>query len=96
MKTIVRVFPDYQSTGLWYGPGPGGANMCESEVAHVIPEHMLIALKYWHHIWEFCIGDDYKSTMSGRYEAQWNADGQSLVDAMNACQDEFEFIYSPY
>lgn len=97
-KPLIRVFPDYCSSGLWesYSEG-GGANMDESEVAHCIPAHLMIALKYWHMVWEDHI--EYWATKMlvddrvKRHVLQWEQDGITIVAAMNACQDEFNFVY---
>lgn len=94
MKKTIRIFPDYASSGLWESnPEGGGANMDESEVAHCIPAHLMIALKYWHLVWE-----DHAEHWA-KYESkitcahQWEQDGIAIVDAMNACQEEFNFVY---
>lgn len=93
MKKTIRVFPDYASSGLWESnPEGGGVNMDESEVAHCVPTHLMIALKYWHRCWED-YGEGWAEQVGSIYADQWEQDGITIVDAMNACQDEFEFVY---
>lgn len=94
MKTKIRVFPDYCSSGLW--EHPHGANLDESDVEHVVPKVIMIALKYWHRTWEGSEEywtDHVDSKAVQRYVEQWQQDGKDIVQAMNECQDEFEFIY---
>ncbi len=91
-KTKIRVFPDFMSSGFWVYPY--GANLCESEFESVLPPPLMIALKYWHWIWESNF--DYielEHTMSKDAQQVWEQDGITLVEAMNACQDEYEFVY---
>lgn len=85
MRTKIRVFPDYMSTGLW--DYPVGSMVDEDEIDHCIPAHLLVALKYWVRTWEFI------DSFSPEYMQEFKMDGQVIVDAMNACQDEFEFIF---
>lgn len=93
MKKQIRVFPDYISSGLW-GPNAGDCEIDPDEINHVVPEHLLVALYYWNCVWEWVIS----TTSDGRRASKtfcnkWQADGKTIVDAMNACQDEIEFIY---
>lgn len=92
----IRVFPDFLSSGFWHMP-PRGFNIDESEFEDVIPEHLLIAVRYWHWIWEKCYDEAFPDELSISEEAaiQFDKDGQALVDAMNKCQDKYEFGYIP-
>lgn len=83
----VKVFPDHLSSGLW---DENGANMDESQVAHVLNGEDLSNLKYWHEMWEFSIAEERMSQM---YIDRWHEDGQRMVDRWNAKQQEVEFIY---
>lgn len=89
----VKVFPDHMSSGLW---DENGANMDESQVAHVLDELDFICLKYWHEVWEFFIATDeeeFVTRASGSYIERWQQDGQKMVDRWNTKQQEVEFIY---
>jgi len=97
MKIKIRVFPDYCSSGLWGFP-PNHTNLDESQFADIIPEIIMIALKYWHRVWELTadyMAEDGVTSMSMSYRKKWDEDGQKIVDAMNKCQSEYEFIYEP-
>lgn len=83
-KEIVRVFPDYCSSGVWVE----GGNADPEELG--ISSTLRIALKYWHWIWEDRIGDDQK--LPQFYFDQWKEDGKTLVAAMNAENDKYEFV----
>lgn len=86
-KTIVKVFPDNLSTGLWINH----VNVDESRFAY-LPETVIIALKYWHAAWEFWI-DDGRATQS--FVDGWNYDGQKIVDVMNTYShgEPYTFVY---
>jgi hypothetical protein len=91
MRTI-KVFPDYCSSGLW----EDGANIDKSEFDGMVPETALIALKYWHWIWEVCQDDDYNLTFSPRWHRQWWEDGKDIIDCLNRHTEHFhdiQFIY---
>jgi hypothetical protein len=86
----VKVFPDFLSSGLWLvkecAESPKGyrtVSMDVSEIEHFVPESILIALKYWHHVWELMCDGDFNSTMSARYKKKWNEDGKLLVEVLN-------------
>lgn len=97
MKTIVKVFPDYCSSGVWLD----GYN-CDPDELEVSPA-LQLALKYWHEAWEFIIaedtddfGDDHpimKKKMTDAYVARWHEDGRKLVEMMSAENDKYEFVY---
>lgn len=87
MKKKFRIFPDHCSSGIW-GMPPDHANYDHSDIRDAVPEILIVALKYWHWIWEVR-GDN----MSAWSEMQFETDGQRIVDAMNAAQDKYEFIY---
>lgn len=91
MKTIVKVFPDYCSSGLW--ENVSGANMDESELEHVLDTTDFIALRYWHEIWEFFIAD---GPASETYKQRWNEHGKQLVEEWNKKQDKVQFVYKQY
>lgn len=84
MKKIIKVFPDNMSSGLW----ADGVNISEHEVR--LSKSCILALRYWHEMWEFAID---KGNMSDSYKMRWNEDGKRLVEAMNECQSEYEFVY---
>ena len=85
-KETIRVFPDYMSSGLWLTTG---ANIDVEYLENAVHPYLLLTLKYWHAAWEY--GNiDCKSTT---YRQQWNTDGQFLVDSMNTCQTQFNFVY---
>lgn len=89
---VIKVFPDYCSSGLW----EGGANCDESEFEGVLNASDFVALKYWHFIWE-CFADDGCSTklvkLSPSFWEQWVKDGKDMVDGWNTKQDVFKFVY---
>jgi hypothetical protein len=94
MQTI-KVFPDFMSSGLWLQrDGLPHVNTDESEVAHFVPAEVIIALKYWHHIWEVCVDDDFNSTMSPRYKNEWHEDGRAIVAAMNKAAEDADETYT--
>lgn len=101
MKTIegepqvVRVFPDYCSSGLW---DENGCNMWAEDFLGLLSESDLMALKYWHEAWEFLLMDGSLEEppvqkMSDSYVARWSEDGKALVERFNKQQNEFTFIY---
>lgn len=98
MKTV-KVFPDFLSSGLWLVTDKPyrHINIDESDVSHFVPPVVMIALKYWHHIWEIMVDDDYNSTMSAMYLEQWHDAGEVIVDALNKAAmdagEDYEFIY---
>lgn len=87
MKKQFRIFPDHCSSGIW-GMPPDHVNYDEFSVRDAVPEILLVALRYWHWIWEVR-GDN----MSAWSEMRFEQDGQRIVDAMNAAQEKYEFIY---
>lgn len=89
MKTV-RVFPDYESTGLWEGAKPGGSSMSLSDFEGSLSPIILMALKYWHHTWELS-----ELGMSKRYFDEWQEEGRNLVEDMNMHPNntEYYFIY---
>ena len=92
MRTIT-IYPDYCSSGLW---NEDGANMCESAMEGIIPEELMMLLKYWHWTWEFFINDEEVSPRPS-HEAKmiWYEDGQKIVDAFNKCLTNVthKFVY---
>lgn len=93
MKPKIRVFPDYCSSGLW---DVEGVNLDEAGFETVLGTSNLLALKYWHNIWEFeiaCFDDSEKPRVSEEYIKEWDEDGQKLVEQFNKCQDTYEFVY---
>ena len=87
MKRVIKVFPDYLSSGLW---GNNGGSICESEVSHCVSPIAMIALKYWHMTWDVYNESWNKGDICTN---KWEADGLLIVDTMNASQDEFHFVY---
>ena len=91
-KPIVKVFPDYCSTGLWM---PQGCNVEPSELG--ISPGLQLALKYWHEVWEFTLSglddDRIMHRVSERYVSRWVDDGKKLAELMSAENDKYEFVY---
>lgn len=91
----ITVFPDYCSSGLW---NEAGANMDEREFEGVLSTPDLMALKYWHCMWEFHAEDfgfsNLHQPMTDSFWNSWSEDGKALVDAWNSKQDVFQFVYS--
>ena len=92
MKKI-RVFPDHSSTGLW------DAETGESVVVpECIGKSNTLALKFWHGLWEWFAEssgieyDDVLSDLEWSWLQKWKEDGAALVEQMNLCQDEYEFV----
>lgn len=88
-KPKIKVFPDYMSTGCW---NEDGANC---DVPECVGVANMLALKYWHEIWEYFIADNFEEnerTASPEYIALWADDGEALVVEFNKCQDEYEFL----
>lgn len=88
-KTIVKVFPDYLSTGLWI-------NHTNVDVERFnFNSEVAIALKYWHMTWEFLLAH-YRdgNLMSNDFTVQWIADGGEIVDAMNVWADIAQIPYT--
>lgn len=91
MTRIIKVFPDYCSTGLW----ENHANI-DVEQFEWLPPSLVIALKYWHFAWERA--HDYMGcTWSGgkEYYEEWYEDGQEIVNNLDAYGYKFgvEFVY---
>jgi hypothetical protein len=111
-KQIIRVFPDYMSSGFW-DAGPG-VNLDPSVFDGILPDSILIAVKYWHSTWESFSSTADEGTISeyvnqwesfsstadegtiSEYVNQWNKDGARLVELMNECQDKYQFVYEKY
>jgi hypothetical protein len=92
MKKI-RVFPDHSSTGLW------DAETGESVVVpECIGKSNALALKFWHGLWEWFAessGIEYGDVLfksERSWLQKWKEDGAALVEQMNLCQDEYEFV----
>jgi hypothetical protein len=88
-RPLIKLFPDYCSTGLWR---EDGCNVDPKELG--ISEGLQIALKYWHEVWEFNIAeddDDLKSKRSQKYIQRWKADGKKLAVLMTIESDDYEF-----
>jgi len=99
MKEIIRVFPDYCSSGLWSETGN-----VEPEELGITDAGIILALKYWHWIWEFEIAksepenwefDHRKFHGLSDYGVKvWKEDGQKIVDELNTKYgDKYEFVY---
>lgn len=58
-----------------------------------------LTLKYWHEIWEFCIGYQYdkndvkKYAMSKPYIERWKEDGRKLAELMSEENQFYYFVY---
>jgi hypothetical protein len=72
---VIRVFPDYCSTGLW--SSTGSVSLGELGINDSILE---IALRCWHQIWELQICEDLLSVHGIN---KWLKDSQIIVDYMN-------------
>ena len=91
---VIKVFPDYMSSGLW----EGHKNLDESSFEGVLTFVDLMALRYWHHAWELFAdtGEDWpkpRGKLSELYWQNWNKHGHALVDAWNIKQGAFMFVY---
>lgn len=93
-KEIIRVFPDYCSSGVW-GSGDNRGNMDPEELG--ISEGLQLALKYWHDYWEATIvqfDENGESIRIGQYYIdKWITDGKKLCELMTAENDRYEFVY---
>ena len=95
-KEIVKIFPDYCSSGVW---DSNGCN-CDPDEFGISPG-LRIALKYWHDFWEYQIAN-ISSDAAGnpiiealvpeRLINQWREDGHKLAELMSAENDRYEFI----
>ncbi len=89
---VIKVLPDYCSSGLW----EGNINLFEENFSSVLTFTDLMALRYWHHMWELYADDGTpkgERKLSELYWDNWSQHGQALVDAWNAKQNEFLFVY---
>ena len=89
---IVKVLPDYMSSGLW----DDGKNMDESEFDGILSISDLLALKYWHHIWEMFALDEFNPSginMSEKFWNDWSRDGRDMVAEWNSKQKDIQFVY---
>ena len=91
MKQIVRVFPDFCSSGLW--SEKPSVNYWSEDFLDVLSPIDLLALKYWHLSWEMSMDFENGCKNNLSWQAQFEKDGQTIVDAWNAKQDIYEFIY---
>ena len=96
----IRVFPDHMSSGLWqwntkHVNGSGGANLHESYFGDYIAPEIMIALKYWHWIWEMNEESwrNYGEPSYERLKKEFDMDGLAMTAAMNGSQGRFQFIY---
>jgi hypothetical protein len=83
MQTI-KVFPDYMSSGLWLVEECPDCpwrfrtiSVDEDFISYFVPREIIIALNYWHHVWELT------DVMSESYWKRWNEDGFKIVMALN-------------
>jgi hypothetical protein len=89
-RKIIKVFPDHCSSGFW--DYETGIMIDEDELN--LPDSLLIAYKYWHHVWEYLIDDvGEPPRMNKSYIEQWHKDGETLVCEMNKVQSEYEYRY---
>lgn len=92
---VIKVFPDYCSSGLW---GEDGCNLWADSFADVVGVVELTLLRYWHEAWEFLLMDGQMEDppvqrMSNHYVLRWDGDGKELVARWNAMQNIYNFIY---
>ena len=74
LRSVVRVFPDYAGTVLWFVPGP-----VSYEVAHLSPE-LTSAMKAWEKLFDEYLS--YEAPRSGLDEDAWDAEGLRLCRAL--------------
>lgn len=90
-KRVIKVFPDYCSSGLW---DERGCNCSPDEFK--ISSGLQIGLEYWHDYWESNLvqwdDDGELVNVDVRYWNKWRQDGRTLIDAMNAENSEFTFV----
>lgn len=92
--TVILVFPDYSSTGLWIQPS--GQSIEPSRVG--VSSGLQIALKYWHDYWELNITDTNEEIIDYPYYkkvriAKWLVDGYELARLMTNESEEYDFRY---
>jgi hypothetical protein len=94
----IKVFQDYSSSGLW--EDDTGYMIDYEDLIPAVPQHLIIALKYWHDMWDYRMSNptddpDHRG-MSQSYIDQWYADILIIIEAMNAVQHEFYFRFIKY
>jgi len=92
-KETIRVFPDYCSSGLWTD-----TYNTEPEDLGITDKGILIALKYWHHFWEFNIAkggqEDVECKVSNLGISNWKKAGKEIVKLLNKNYGKkYKFIY---
>lgn len=92
MRTVY-VFPDFTSSGLWEQECGGHViSLDVSDVKEYISEVCIVALKYWHFVWELTYDyNEGKTGMSREYYQEWYKDGQKIVDTMNSSRENTEY-----
>lgn len=91
-KKLVRVFPDYCSSGVWIEGGNA-----DPEELGISPE-LQIALEYWHQYWENVLCGEFTddgwtpATVGEYWKQKWVTDGETLVRLMNEENSEYEFV----
>lgn len=92
-KKIVKIYPDYCSSGLW---DENGASMCDGEI-NMTPITQ-VALKYWHWTWEKWDIDQSLTDappehwLAGCYK-DWYDDGVLVTQAIQEQNPELEIQY---
>lgn len=93
-KINIRVFPDFMASGFWKTPEDGHGMIEASQFEGIVPDALLLAVKYWHEVWEFIIADEFKEyKCSAKYKNRWEEDGKYLVELMSQAQEVYNFIY---
>ena len=74
LRSVVRVFPDYAGTVLWFAPGP-----VDYEDAHLSPE-LTLAMRAWEKLFDEYLS--YGAPRSGLDETAWDEEGLRLCRAL--------------
>jgi hypothetical protein len=91
--TLIDVYPDWCSTGLWgEHRGRQRVSLNPEQFEGIVPHTMMLALRWWHCSWEMSSGTD---GFTPYYRSEWYEDGKYLVNSMNehSKQHGIEFIY---
>ena len=83
MKPIVRIWPDYGSTGYYCSAGR------QIPSPDSLPVSIKIALRYWLEAWQYSLSPSSNTD----YLVRWFEDGESLVSEANHAQSEIQFLY---
>lgn len=94
MKTKIYVYPDNCAyPPLW---DEQGAHLSVPVYKQNIPNVLLAGLRYRNYFWqEFARHYFYSNSHLYDIEVrkEWYREGQYIVDALNECQDEHQYVY---